>query len=86
MGDEKEGPYKVVSKLVGPRETPKYSIVMHKNHESFMTEVIPDAGTGPVARSVCNLLNKNHLEQKRKDEEYDATHGPDGERLQDPDQ
>lgn len=74
MGDEKEGPYKVVSKLVPARAEPKFSIVMQKNHESFMTEIIPDAGTGSYARLVCNLLNKEHIRlRKETDDTPDGT-------------
>lgn len=67
MGDEKEGPYKVVAKLTGYRETTKYTIVEQQKHDVFLREIVPDAGTGETARQLCNLLNK---EQKVRDAEW----------------
>ena len=59
MGDEKEGPYKVVAKLRRGGSVETYSIAMeHKN--GYLKEVVPDAGEGQFARHICNLLNKQH--------------------------
>lgn len=59
--DEMEGPYKVVGHLHNARETGKYSIVMEqKGGIPYFTEIIPDVGTSETARTVCNLLNKEH--------------------------
>lgn len=73
MGDEKTGPYKVVSKLTGYRENMKYSIVKQEKNDVFLREFIPDAGTGESARLACNLLNKHHKETT--DDEAEGTGG-----------
>lgn len=60
MGDEKEGPYKVVQAIAkSHREGPRYSIVMQGNHSAYLQEVVPDAGDGMMARTLCNLLNRH---------------------------
>ena len=92
MADEKEGPYKVVSKF-NPHPKPLvYSIVIQKRG-SFLQEVIPDAGTGETARQVCNLLNKNFKDQAEsvygedwKEITNDAVNGPDVTGVRDSDQ
>ncbi|AWN03314.1 hypothetical protein PBI_CAMILLE_68 [Microbacterium phage Camille] len=67
MGDEKEGPFKVVQSIGTPRGGFQYSIVKQSKTDVFLQVVIPDAGLGETARTVCNLLNKNHrmLEENR---------------------
>lgn len=67
MGDEKGGPYKVVSKMVSAREAPHYSIVKQSGTDAFLQETVPNAGNGETARTVCNLMNKDW---KRKQEEW----------------
>lgn len=59
MADEKEGPYKVVAKLVAARDPHKYSIVVEQK-QGFFRELVPDAGEAQTARQLCNFLNKHH--------------------------
>lgn len=61
MADEKEGPYKVVAKLVAARDPHKYSIVVEQK-QGFYRELVPDAGEAQTARQLCNFLNKHHRE------------------------
>lgn len=82
--DEKEGPYKVVSKLVSSRDPLKYSIVKKHKNDVFLQEVVPDAGEGSTARHICNLLNKNWRENR--DTEADGTGTTDVGGVADPDQ
>lgn len=76
MGDEKEGPYKVVSKLVKYGESLRYSIVKQEKNDVFLREIVPDAGEGSSARTICNLLNKDH--KRREEAERVETAGTDG--------
>jgi len=61
--DEKEGPFKIVALMVGPRERQMFKIV-EQTRDTFLREVVPDAGTGSDARLVCNLLNKDWREKR----------------------
>lgn len=59
MGDEEKGPFKVVAHLVKYGESLRYSIVKQERNDLFLREMVPDAGDGDMARTVCRLLNKN---------------------------
>ena len=77
MGDEKEGPYKVVAPaLYDGRDKARYSIVKKHGNEMFFREVVPDAGDAQTARHICNLLNKNWKEKLEVTD--DETAGADG--------
>lgn len=54
--------------MVAYREILKYSIVKQEKNDVFLREIIPDAGSGETARTVCNLLNKNHKENSGEEE------------------
>lgn len=84
MADEKEGPYKVVQKLVGYRESLQYAIVKQEKNDVFLQELIPNVGTGETARIVCNLLNKEH--KRRLEVEREQADGADGSGVPDSDQ
>lgn len=76
MSDVKEGPYKVLSKLVSAREPYRYSIVFQEKRDTFMSEIVPDAGLGETARLICNLMNiryNNRAEDGRKQYEMETT-------------
>ena len=77
MADEKEGPFKVVQELSrDPRVPLRYRIVkvLKDGAPNFLQEVVPDAGTGETARTLCNLLNREQkrLEAERGNETPDA--------------
>jgi hypothetical protein len=74
MGDELEGPYKVlITQRVYPAP-PKYSIAVQWKRESVLKLYIPDAGNAEQARHICNLLNRDFKANLK--EETDDT--PDG--------
>lgn len=85
MPDEKEGPYKVLMVGLPGYSTPaKFAIAKQQKQDKYMVIHIPDVGSAETARTVCNLLNKDHLEKWGATD--DQTDGPDAAGISDPDQ
>lgn len=61
MGDQKEGPYKVVISLTYYPGNPTFSIAVEQKGGALKT-LVPDAGEAQTARQLCNFLNKHHRE------------------------
>lgn len=85
MGDEKEGPYKVVATLSKDRlDATRYMIVEQHRNDVFLRVLIPDSGSGETSRKVCNMLNKDWKEGRGA--EGDGTGSTDESGLSDHDQ
>lgn len=83
--DEKEGPYVLVRNITSSSTAFTYSIaekVKKQGPFPFYQLIVPNAGDGETARTLCNLLNKAYKEKTDEDEAAgDAGEGVDGQDL-----
>lgn len=73
MGDEFEGPFKLLAKLRRGGVVESYSIARETKEGRGVTlkEIVPDAGEGQTARHICNLLNKEWREKQERESDVE---------------